>query len=317
MDKQTLYKYFEGTASLEEEDAIYNWLDASPDHENVLLKERKFFDAMILSGSLDNELAKATKSNNAGLWLKPWIREVLKIAAVVAIVIACALFYTNRERNSLMANMNTVIVPAGQRVNLKLPDGTSVWVNSRSRIVYPAIFSGSKREITLEGEAYFEVVHKEKTPFIVHTHKCNVEVLGTKFNVEAYSDTKDYCTSLMQGSVKISDKTNPSASVVLKPNQEVRYKGNQMLVSTINDFEQFRWREGLVCFNNVGFDELMKRFETCYGISIVVKNKNLKGYTCSGKFRVSDGLDNALRILQKNAQYTFERNDENTIVYIK
>lgn len=317
MDKQILYKYFEGTASQEEENAVYSWLDASSENEKELLKERKFFDAMILSGSIENESGNVQRTKAKRVSLKPWVREVLKIAAIVAITATCGLFYINRDKKELLSMTNTVTVPAGQRVNLTLPDGTSVWVNARSKIVYPAVFASSKREITLDGEAYLEVVHNEKAPFIVHTRKCDVQVLGTKFNVEAYSDSKDFCTSLIQGSVRISDNANPSTFVVLKPNEEVHYKEGQMLVSSIADYDHFRWREGLVCFNNVSFNELMKRFETCYGISIVVENKNLKGYSCSGKFRTSDGLDNALRILQKNAKYTFERNEENTIVYIK
>ena len=113
--------------------------------------------------------------------------------------------------------MNTIKVPAGQRANLTLPDGTNVWLNARSEMRYPAVFTGNKREITLDGEAYFEVTHNEDKPFVVQTNKCNVEVLGTKFNVEAYSDSEDFCTSLMEGSVRVSDKGNPSESLVLAP----------------------------------------------------------------------------------------------------
>ena len=152
---------------------------------------------------------------------------------------------------------------------------------------------------------------------MVHTRKCDIEVLGTKFNVEAYSDSEEFSTSLMEGSVKVTDNSAVSASVLLKPDQEVHLKDGRLLVSSIDDYDHFRWRDGLVCFDNIVFHELMKRFEKCYGISIVVENKNLEGYSCSGKFRISDGLDNALRILQRNAKYTFERNEDNSIVYIK
>lgn len=225
-------------------------------------------------------------------------------------------FYVS-EKKELLAAMNTITVPAGQRVNLTLSDGTTVWLNARSEMVYPAVFSGAKREVKLDGEGYFEVKHDKESPFVVHTRKCDIEVLGTKFNVEAYSDSEEFSTSLMEGSVKVTDNSAVSASVLLKPDQEVHMKDGRLLVSSIDDYDHFRWRDGLVCFDNIAFNELMKRFEKCYGISIVVENKNLEEYSCSGKFRISDGLDNALRILQRNAKYTFERNEDNTIVYIK
>ncbi|RHU29241.1 DUF4974 domain-containing protein [Parabacteroides sp. TM07-1AC] len=319
MQKETLYKYFEGIASPEEEAAVYRWLDASSENEEELLKEREFFDAMILAGSADEkaEGEKLALDANKGPFIRPWMREVLKVAAVVAVTVACGLYFYASEKKELLAAMNTITVPAGQRVNLTLSDGTTVWLNARSEMVYPAVFSGAKREVKLDGEGYFEVKHDKESPFVVHTRKCDIEVLGTKFNVEAYSDSEEFSTSLMEGSVKVTDNSAVSASVLLKPDQEVHMKDGRLLVSFIDDYDHFRWRDGLVCFDNIAFSELMKRFEKCYGISIVVENKKLEEYSCSGKFRISDGLDNALRILQRNAKYTFERNDDNTIVYIK
>lgn len=319
MQKETLYKYFEGIASPEEEAAVYRWLDASSENEEELLKEREFFDAMILAGSADEKATgeKLALDANKGPFIRPWMREVLKVAAVVAVTVACGLYFYVSEKKELLAAMNTITVPAGQRVNLTLSDGTTVWLNARSEMVYPAVFSGAKREVKLDGEGYFEVKHDKESPFVVHTRKCDIEVLGTKFNVEAYSDSEEFSTSLMEGSVKVTDNSAVSTSVLLKPDQEVHMKDGRLLVSFIDDYDHFRWRDGLVCFDNIAFNELMKRFEKCYGISIVVENKKLEEYSCSGKFRISDGLDNALRILQRNAKYTFERNDDNTIVYIK
>lgn len=319
MQKETLYKYFEGIASPEEEEVVYRWLDASSENEEELLKEREFFDAMIFAGSADErtEGKKLALNVNKGPFIRPWMREVLKVAAVVAVTVACGLYFYVSEKKELLAAMNTITVPAGQRVNLTLSDGTTVWLNARSEMVYPAVFSGAKREVKLDGEGYFEVKHDKESPFVVHTRKCDIEVLGTKFNVEAYSDSEEFSTSLMEGSVKVTDNSAVSASVLLKPDQEVHLKDGRLLVSSIDDYDHFRWRDGLVCFDNIAFHELMKRFEKCYGISIVVENKNLEGYSCSGKFRISDGLDNALRILQRNAKYTFERNEDNSIVYIK
>lgn len=318
MDKKTLYRYFEGMASREEEEAVYRWLDASAGNEEDLLKEREFFDAMILAGSAEDAKEKKVEvQKHFGIRIHSFVREMLKVAAVVAITLACGLYFHLADKKELLSAMNTISVPVGQRVNLKLPDGTLVWLNASSEIVYPAVFSGGKREVQLNGEAYFEVTHNVENPFVVRTERCDIEVLGTKFNVDAYSGSNDFSTALMEGSVKVTGNDSSSRPVLLKPDQEVRLKDGRLMVSSISDYDQFRWREGLVCFKDVAFNELMTRFEKCYGIQIIVENKHLEEYTCSGKFRISDGVDNALRILQRDARYAFERNEDNSIIYIK
>ena len=167
MKKETLYRYFEGIASREEEEAVYRWLDVSPANEEELLREREFFDAMILVGNEEGHKLKRVHF---------FVREMLKVVAIVAITLACGGYYHLADKKELLSAMNTITVPMGQRMNLKLPDGTSVWLNACSEIVYPAIFSGGKREIRLTGEAYFEVTRQEKNPFVVRTERCEIEV---------------------------------------------------------------------------------------------------------------------------------------------
>lgn len=313
MEKETLYKFFDGKASREEKEAVRIWLESSPENEQELFREREFFDAMILSGSTKS----AGEEKKSHPFFRTVLFEAIKIAAVFVITVACGTYFYKSEIRKIGEAMNTIKVSAGQRANLTLPDGTNVWLNARSEMRYPAVFTGNKREITLDGEAYFEVTHNEDKPFVVQTNKCNVEVLGTKFNVEAYSDSEDFCTSLMEGSVRVSDKGNPSETVLLSPNHMVSLENGQLSTSPILDFDVFRWKEGLICFRNMNFEQLMLRFEKCYGVRIVVENKHLVNYICSGKFRISDGIDNALRILQKDAKYSFERNNDESVIYIK
>ena len=198
-----------------------------------------------------------------------------------------------------------------------LPDSTFVWLNAGSTLEYFVSRWTKERNVRLDGEAYFEVTHNEDKPFVVQTNKCNVEVLGTKFNVEAYSDSEDFCTSLMEGSVRVSDKRNPSETLVLAPNQQVSLINGHLQSKSIADFDPFRWKEGLICFKDMNFKELMSRFEKCYGIHVIIENPKLTDYICSGKFRISDGIDKALHILQKDAKYTFERNKDESVIYIK
>lgn len=313
MDKETLYNFFDRKASPEEKEAIHTWLKASPENEKELFREREFFDAMILS-DFDKEIAKEKK---APPFYRKGLFEVMKYAAFLAIVIACATYFHKLEIEKISRTMNTITVPAGQRVNLTLPDGTNVWLNARSTLKYPAVFAGEKRKIMLDGEAYFEVRHNRKKAFIVETNKCDVEVLGTKFNVEAYSDSEDFCTSLMEGSVKVSGRGKTAGSLTLSPNYQVSIVNGHLATKRIADFDVFRWKEGLICFKNMNFSELMTRFEKCYAIRIIIENPEVADYECSGKFRISDGIDQALRILQKDAKYTFTRSKDDSVIYIK
>ncbi len=268
---------------------------------------------MILSGSTKS----AGEEKKSHPFFRTVLFEAIKIAAVFAITVACGTYFYKSEIRKIGEAMNTIKVPAGQRANLTLPDGTNVWLNARSEMRYPAAFTDNKRVVTLDGEAYFEVTHNGDKPFVVQTNKCNVEVLGTKFNVEAYSDSEDFCTSLMEGSVRVSNKENPSETLVLAPNQQVALVNGHLQSKLIVDFDPFRWKEGLICFKSMNFKELMSYFEKCYGIHIIIKNPKLADYICSGKFRISDGIDKALRILQKDAKYTFERNKDESVIYIK
>ena len=116
--------------------------------------------------------------------------------------------------------LQTITVPAGQRINITLADGTNVWLNARTTIQYPITFNEKERLVKLDGEAYFDVTKDKSKPFIVQTNNYNVEVLGTKFDVDSYSETEIFETTLMEGSVRISSLTDANESLMLKPHNK-------------------------------------------------------------------------------------------------
>lgn len=310
MDKKTLYKFFDEKASSQEKEAIKEWLEASPANKEQLLKERAFYDAMIVSNYRPDVTVQTSK---APLRLTI-IKEVVKVAAIIIIVLTFGFYYHQEKLKEASTAVNTIYVPAGQRANLILPDGTNVWLSARTEIKYPAIFTGSKREIQLNGEAYFDVNKQPDNPFIVHTKQGDIEVLGTQFYVEAYNDSEYFSTALISGCIKVNSKNN---TVTLKPNQKADIRNGVLAVSPIVDYDPYRWCDGLICFKNICFTDLMKKFEKYYGIDIVIENKKVSDHIFSGKFRISDGIDNALRVLQKEAKYTFIRNSDDSVIYIQ
>ena len=288
------------------------WLDESEKHKEVLVRERMVFDAMIVSGGItDRQSVQSRKKRTRVVFM-----ELLRVAAVILVMFLVGGYIYVRKMEEIRLANNIVTVPVGQRVNLQLPDGTSVWLNASSEIIYPAYFSGSTREIHLNGEAYFEVEHNASKPFIVHTETFDIKVLGTKFNVEAYKGMEGFTTALMEGSVEVTDRKNKDKSVRLYPAQKVAFRNGELCKSPIDNYDVYRWREGLICFKETRFADLMRQLEKNYGVRILINNEAVKEKVFSGKFRTTDGIDNALRLLQKEGHYTFEWDENKTTVCI-
>ena len=166
------------------------------------------------------------------------------------------------------------------RVEVTLSDGTHIWLNARSEFSYPASFNENTREVRLKGEAFFDVAKDRNKKFIVNTSRCEVEVLGTQFNVEAYNEN-EFSTALIQGSVKVTDKSQPDESVVLEPNNTVSLNNGKLTVTPITDFNPYSWKEGLITFKDINFKDLMKELEKNFGIRIIIDNHTLDNYACS------------------------------------
>ena len=333
MDRETLYKFFEGAASYEEEVRIRQWMEHSPENRREFLKERKIFDSMLLLG---DEKTIEEKMRHKSWSLSSLGTELIKIAVAVAVTLGLSLLYQFVSDKNGVVPMQSIYVPTGQRVNITLSDGTNVWLNARTKIVYPAVFDKSVRQVAVDGEAYFDVAKDKKRPFIVETGKCNMEVLGTKFNVEGYSDKDDFEVTLMEGSVRVASRildfevTLMEGSVrvasriglgdtlMLKPDSKAcLQKDGRLKVIPVDDYNPYRWKEGLICFRNESFLSIMNDLEKYFGVSIVVENKNVLKYYFTGKYRQADGIDYALRVLQRDIRFKYERDDENQIIYIR
>ena len=314
MNKDILYKFFEGNASFEEEAAVKQWMEESAENRLAFLKERKLFDAMLLLGN--EEIIKNGKKRFS-INLSSLRTELIKIAAVVAITLGGSYFYYQSSLEKELMAMQTITVPAGQRINITLVDGTNVWLNARTSLSYPVKFGKNNRQVVLDGEAYFDVTKDKSKPFIVQTDNYNVEVLGTQFDVNAYSETGEFETTLMSGSVKVASASDSTQKITLKPNNKVFLQDGKLHVTAVDDYNPYRWKEGLICFKNETFTSIMKDFEKYYGLTIQVKNKNVFKYVYTGKFRQTDGIDFALRVLQKDIKFTYQRDDENQIIYIE
>ena len=242
---------------------------------------------------------------------------MIKIASIIALTLGGSFIYQEMQREETPIALQTITVPAGQRINITLADGTNVWLNARTTIQYPITFNSKERLVKLDGEAYFDVAKDKTKPFIVQTNKYNVEVLGTQFDVDSYSGTEIFETTLMEGSVRISSLTDDTESLTLTPHNKAYLHNGKLRVKPVDDYSSYRWREGLICFKKETFASIMKDFEKYYGINIYITNIQVQKYLYTGKFRQTDGVDYALRVLQKDIKFTYERDDDNHMIYIK
>jgi ferric-dicitrate binding protein FerR (iron transport regulator) len=313
MDRNILYRFFAGTCTEAEIKEVRNWVEMSPGNKKIFYRESTLFDVTQLLG---------TEILSSGYTKKPapvrvWTNELVKIAATILIVLSFVGLWQYSGKQTEEQSVSMINVPAGKNANLVLPDGTQVWLNARTSIRYPSSFGKKKRDVFLDGEAYFEVVSDEKKPFIVHAKMYDIQVLGTKFNVEAYSFHPAFVVSLMEGSLNIRSATEPGRNLLLKPSQLACLKDGALVSLPITDYNPYRWREGLICFDNIAFPELMKLFEKYYAIDIAIENDSVKEYICTGKFRQTDGIDYALNILQKDINFKYKREENSNIIHIK
>jgi transmembrane sensor len=175
---------------------------------------------------------------------------------------------------------NTIETPRGGKYQIILPDGSKVWLNSVSTLRFPAVFDGTERNVELTGEAFFEVAENAKKPFIVKTNSMRVMVTGTQFNIMAYSDEKFSATTLVEGSVNVS---NIRGNMVLKPGEQVVSNHGAELSKSAVDVEQnIAWKNGLFQFSNSDMRTVMNQISRWYDVTIEyngsVPDKHFSGY---------------------------------------
>lgn len=216
------------------------------------------------------------------------------------------------------AALQTVSTLADTRT-IKLPDGTEVTLNHFSSLTYPEKFKGKHREVDLKGEAYFEVTKNREHSFIVQTESVNVEVLGTHFNVESYPDDPEVKTTLLEGSVVVSNKAN-SVRMVLKPNESAIYnKVKKSMTLEVSDraAEEIAWRNGELVFNNLPLQEIARQLSNTFGVNISIADKALQNYRITARFSDGEGLDQILDLLHTVGKFNYSHNNEEITITTK
>lgn len=242
---------------------------------------------------------------------RTFILRIASMAATLALLCVMSWWAYNYMQP---ATLQTVSTLASTQL-VRLPDGTEVTLNHFSSLTYPEKFKTERREVKLNGEAYFEVSKDKRHPFVVQTDAVSVEVLGTHFNVEAYPGDAEVKTTLLEGSVAVSVRGN-DRRMILSPNESAIYNKveNRLTLEESADApSEIVWRRGEFVFNRLPLQEIMRQLSNSFGTDIIIRDKALQDYRLTARFSVNEGLGRILELLSVAGDFSYSQ-DKNQIV---
>lgn len=208
---------------------------------------------------------------------------------------------------------NELIIPRGGENTVILADGTTVHLNAGSKLTYPVRFAGKRRIVALEGEAYFDVARDEAHPFVVQTHLGEVMVLGTAFNVNAYTNARVCYTTLVRGKVQFSAPN--VGTVTLQPGEQAIVSANGTEKRTVDLDEYIGWVNGVYNFKNRSLGEIMETFERWYDIQVYYETPDLRDITYSGSLKRYGTINSFLDALELTGDLTYKISGRNILIY--
>lgn len=211
------------------------------------------------------------------------------------------------------AKSNELIIPRGGENTVILADGTTVHLNAGSKLTYPVRFAGKRRIVALEGEAYFDVARDEAHPFVVQTHLGEVMVLGTAFNVNAYTNARVCYTTLVRGKVQFSAPN--VGTVTLQPGEQAIVSANGTEKRTVDLDEYIGWVNGVYNFKNRSLGEIMETFERWYDIQVYYETPDLRDITYSGSLKRYGTINSFLDALELTGDLTYKISGRNILIY--
>lgn len=211
---------------------------------------------------------------------------------------------------SSVISLNTLTTPNGGQYQLILPDGTKIWLNAASSVTYPTAFAGNERKISISGEAYLEVAKDAAHPFIVTANDQKIQVLGTSFNINAYNNESATRTTLLEGSIKVSQA---NTQLTLAPSQQAITSVSGITIETPDTEAVMAWKNGLFHFNSAGIEEIMRQVARWYDIEVVYEGK-ITTDRFTGKVARTANISELLKVLEESGLH-FKIQNQKIIVY--
>lgn len=277
--------------------------------------------------------AKESKPDNVRyrvLW-----KAIAIAASVLLLVSASYMLYTKLQPVKFEQPVSVIQTKKGSKSNIVLPDGSLVWINDDTKLTYTKTFGEAVREVSLEGEAYFDVIKDDKKPFIVHTKTMDVRVLGTAFNVKAYNDEESTAATLIRGSVEVILKNKNGEKIKLKPNEKLVVQNSysqaedmhnpvknvpEIALITIktdpidSSANETQWLNNRLAFDQDELSEIAVQLERWYNVKVIIKDSALAKQKISGVFE-SKSLQNVIEALKFAGDFEYNITDSLIIIH--
>lgn len=284
----------------EREEALYQlWNELGIEEEKDRNEWKEAFHRIQLS--LDPQKHSYTKH-----YIFPYRRMRIVAVWLIPFIMLCTsgFFYFSNKRQLQVEEFTSVsylqhYAAFGTREKVQLSDGSEVWLNAGSTLIYPSVFTSKEREVHLIGEAFFDVQKDSIRPFIVNTHYLKMQVLGTSFNISAYPDESQVEATLETGVLKVN-VLNDSTSYYLFPDNQLVYTPSTHIIEQRNvrasDYSE--WRMGGLFFNNVPFEDVLHILERTYGLQVHIRNSVYKNQKVYVHFNKDESLETIFQILK-------------------
>ena len=353
-----LTRYLDGTASQNEAGLLLNWVKSDKQHMDLFIEMKDLWakTGLLNKNDLETNLAlqrfknRLAKNHPSTTWQKELFVKYKNIAAILLIaLLSGALLFSLLSKRIEKAQVvyTETIIPDGQKGKMILADGTKISLNSGTRIRYPSNFNGNTREVYLEGEGYFEVAHNKAKPFLVHSGRLTVKVLGTSFNMKSYPDENRIETTLITGSIKLFETKGKQNNEIttLKPNEQAVYDkvNGEMSIKqfhsvsteiapavlskrsdsgsssteTLNPQVEsiIQWKDQKLIFKDETFKEMAEKLTRWYGKKIHIESESLKNNRYSGKFIYNETIYQVLEVIRYTTDLSYYEKDHE--IYIK
>lgn len=325
MNEELLFRYLTDQAGEQEKKEVRDWLTAFPKGEQELARIK---NSWVLSG-IGNETDPYKKEQairqimakigaiNKKPAQKAAYTKWLKYAAILVFSIGLgSLGYFISARKYTNIGYTEIIVPKGERSKVVLPDGSTVQLNSGSQLKFKSSFQTKKREVFLEGEAFFDVTHDKSRPFMVEAGALQVEVLGTSFNVSSYPDDRSATTYLESGKVKV--RINGKKDILLAPSESIEFEktSGKITKQAVNDHRFSDWTKGILNIKGETIEELAKKLERRFNVEIRFGDSEIRNRTYSGSINDED-LNTVLEALAFASSLRYKKEEKAVILFAK
>lgn len=302
---------------------LKEWIKSSPENENYFLRQCEiWFSAM------NHELASRYDKDKAfGMFKERLVRNENRgrnfrwyhVAVVVAIFMISVLSYWLGETNLKNHFERTVVeAPLGSRTKLYLPDGTLVWLNAGTRMTYSQGFGVDNREVSLEGEGYFDVTKNEEIPFLIRTKELELKVLGTKFNLRDYPEDKEVVVSLLEGKVELDNLLNVGDKDILEPNERalLNKQTGKLVKEAVTASNASEWTDGYLFFDEELLPDIVRKLERSYNVKIQLADTALNNFRFYGNFiRKAQTIEEVLDVLSSTGKIEYTKEGREITIY--